>query len=648
MNIIYTIIICLLLTVSAYAGSCQTGWTTGNTCNVTSDGSTPSCALGDVQDAINQVEIGDTVEIPAGTCTWGDGATYLSVNKDITVQGAGIGSTIITLSDTAPTSSTGTIRISAGGTVKSMTINQAAARAATCFSTSTTSGWRITDIYYQPTYLLNETFTGSADDWTLGAGWEYGANAVSKTSDGTATLSHPMTGLISSGRGFNLQLTITSYTTGTLLITLGGDTIGTALSGHATYTIEHTVDFDSVDSTGLIITPSNTARFTIDNINVSEDYNGYFLYVGNSAPYGLVDNNTIIGRHGTNELIFANGPTDSWQPANSIGGADNLFVENNTFSRRGYVCDINNNGRAVFRYNTISGSNKIDFHGRASNSVRGARHGEIYNNLFTKAAGGNTAIEFRGGGGRIYGNVSYNTDTDFYLTDYCYTSAAFSGCGGVCKCPTADYPVQDQIGNGKDGEAREPLYLWNNSEGGVLWSTATLSWKSTSTCVTECGYSFTLKDDCIVEGRDYFISDAEPEAMAAYSMYTCPHPDAGAGTCTSTAGKDGYILGGGVTTWTVSPTAPGNFSIAPAGNQTIEDGKTTYFDITRTYGYSISASGCGGSLGAESGMVSRYTTGAITGDCSVTVTATAHLGTLTTGLNNVTLSTGLNNVTLGN
>ena len=120
------------------------------------------------------------------------------------------------------------------------------------------------------------------------------------------------------------------------------------------------------------------------------------------------------------------------------------------------------------------------------------------------------------------------------------------------------------------------------------------------------------------------------------------------GVARTTWGIGAYEYQASGTTWTVTPSSGTGYSAYPSGAQTIDDGATTWVDITRTYGYSISASGCGGSLGAESGMVSRFTTDAITENCNVTVTATAHLATVSTGLNNVTLSTGLNNVTLGN
>ena len=52
-----------------------------------------SCSSTDVQTALNSASAGDTVTVPAGTCSW----SGLSLNKAISLQGAGIGTTNITV-----------------------------------------------------------------------------------------------------------------------------------------------------------------------------------------------------------------------------------------------------------------------------------------------------------------------------------------------------------------------------------------------------------------------------------------------------------------------------------------------------------------------------------------------------------------------
>jgi hypothetical protein len=66
--------------------------------------------------------------------------------------------------------------------------------------------------------------------------------------------------------------------------------------------------------------------------------------------------------------------------------------------------------------------------------------------------------------------------------------------------------------------------------------------------------------------------------------------------------------------YTVTPSSGSHGSMSPSNPQTVGHGSTTSFTVTPDAGYRItSIGGCGGSL---SGGV--YTTGAITGDCTVT------------------------------
>ncbi|MGO9138329.1 MAG: fibronectin type III domain-containing protein [Syntrophales bacterium] len=57
-----------------------------------------SCSSSAVQSAISAASSGDTVTIPAGSCTWN---THVNLNKAITVKGAGPASTLLTLGSSA-------------------------------------------------------------------------------------------------------------------------------------------------------------------------------------------------------------------------------------------------------------------------------------------------------------------------------------------------------------------------------------------------------------------------------------------------------------------------------------------------------------------------------------------------------------------
>lgn len=73
-----------------------------------------SCSASNVQSAINAASAGDTVNIPAGSCSWP--ANSVTLSKAITLNGAGQGSTTIDVSAGNPTftinkQSTGVVRI---------------------------------------------------------------------------------------------------------------------------------------------------------------------------------------------------------------------------------------------------------------------------------------------------------------------------------------------------------------------------------------------------------------------------------------------------------------------------------------------------------------------------------------------------------
>jgi len=94
-----------------------------------------------------------------------------------------------------------------------------------------------------------------------------------------------------------------------------------------------------------------------------------------------------------------------------------------------------------------------------------------------------------------------------------------------------------------------------------------------------------------------------------------------------------------VDTFTVSTSTNTGGTISPVSS-VINYGATTTFTVTPTTGYIVSASGCGGSL-----VGTTYTTGAITGTCTVTATFTQIvLPTITTGaVNNITINSATAN-----
>jgi hypothetical protein len=100
----------------------------------------------DVHAALAAAKPGQTVHVPAGSFTWGDGGSAVNVGPAVTLAGAGPDRTTIQVAPTAATYTRGIIRISGAATVRDLTI-RGAGGARSVFSAGG-SGWRITNITY--------------------------------------------------------------------------------------------------------------------------------------------------------------------------------------------------------------------------------------------------------------------------------------------------------------------------------------------------------------------------------------------------------------------------------------------------------------------------------------------------------------------
>jgi len=223
---------------------------------------------------------------------------------------------------------------------------------------------------------------------------------------------------------------------------------------------------------GSIISANGANGWRISNIvyNEPRDSNGnngpknsYFV---EAQSYGLIDHCFINAGNSESEWIFSRGPANAWQVNNTLGTANNLFVEDSVLFNTGYN-DCNANSSCVFRYNTITDGIKLDGHGMYSNTPpRSYRNMEIYDNnwVWNKAGSGQTGqiMELRGATARVFDNTVDLAGGWLILNDYCA-----NGSGGHCPSVFA-YPIPDQIGVGEDPirAASEPMYLWSNTDDG--------------------------------------------------------------------------------------------------------------------------------------------------------------------------------------
>lgn len=168
--------------------------------------------------------------------------------------------------------------------------------------------------------ITNGTFTGSASSWTLNTGWTYSSNAVHKSADGTGTLlqtSASMATPLVVGQMYQLQYTMSSWTVGTVTPSCGGVTMKTD-NGAFTNGNTQTRYFRATSTADLTFTPSNTARFALDNISLKQITAGDVdaaanVYVGtnlNIADAGNVvvgtSTGTKIGTATSQKLGFYN------------------------------------------------------------------------------------------------------------------------------------------------------------------------------------------------------------------------------------------------------------------------------------------------------------------------------------------------------
>lgn len=252
-------------------------------------------------------------------------------------------------------------------------------------------------------------------------------------------------------------------------VTLSGDTAATsvvnmstgAVSGYSAASITlnegsvlRRITFNGANSPNCIpiatTTGAGTWRVTENIYNQYSGRESYFMLV-QKAPSGLIDKNTINGNDGESELILSRGPDNAWQVPTGMGDANAVYIEGNIFSGSGYVNDANDNGKAVVRMNTITGTNKVDGHGRSTNSNRGVRRLEVYGNSWTAGAGSWTAMELRGGKNYVFNNTAATGSggaASLQLTDY---GPQYMSPGFQYRFQTPqNYPLSDQIGTGTD------------------------------------------------------------------------------------------------------------------------------------------------------------------------------------------------------
>src|SRR3989338_9430576 len=131
--------------------------------------------------------------------------------------------------------------------------------------------------------VTNGTFTGAATSWTLGTGWAYSANTVTKNADGTGTLSQTSAAMATAlvpGETYALTFTVSSLTVGSFVPSVGGQTLQTIYFRSTTGSGTFTQYFVATSTADLVFTPTNTSRFTLDTISVKKITGGDLYFQG--------------------------------------------------------------------------------------------------------------------------------------------------------------------------------------------------------------------------------------------------------------------------------------------------------------------------------------------------------------------------------
>jgi hypothetical protein len=424
-----------------------------------------TCGSTDVAKALNSARDGDTVAIPAGQCTW---TANVSTSKRLTIQGAGIGQTVLI-----------------DGVSKATNPN------------------------------IPQMFMWSVPDTGLsrmtGITWR-GGGVVDPNNSGMIQIG---------GRAAQFRMDHNEFKP--------NGTKAVSVFGYVRGVIDHNI-FDV--SSG----------------------NGFGLYIF----------------HNTWNLPGSDFGDASWAAPDTMGTAEALFVEDNTFVNNQTVRPYQwaNDGwmgsRVVYRYNTYTNTLWANHGTETGGRWRSQRQFEIYNNTFslTNGVGYPSFIGIRGGTGVIYNNTAtvtagafINQIADlscFRQTDLTRSYAPWGFCQGANAWDgnqdSLGYPCFDQPGRGQGGllsgfdptsvgwprQAVSPIYAWNNTVNGGTAKATVVSLAPV-----------------VAEGRDFYHS-VKPN----YTAYQYPHPLVSTPSSEATA-TPAPTLSEGVSAIPPTPTATG-------------------------------------------------------------------------------------------
>ncbi len=226
----------------------------------------------------------------------------------------------------------------------------------------------------------------------------------------------------------------------------------------------------------LTIDATGTGGLSLINDGTATPSSGVKIHdikVQNAANRGFNDNGLVFGVVYSCQFVdnfvqvgSIGAEGNGWAAPFAFGDANNIFVEDNTFTftsdaRRGQILYNAEGGRMVFRHNAAMNVyidyDIMDFHGNIGTwpANRGTVGGEMYDNIITITAGTYQdwrGFYFRGGQAMVFNNTfksnTGNGNAYFELTEEDAWQTAFG-----CPCP-----IHDTVANS---------YFWNNTMNGA-------------------------------------------------------------------------------------------------------------------------------------------------------------------------------------
>jgi hypothetical protein len=468
-----------------------------------------NCSSAAVQAAIDQASDGDTVTIPAGTCSWSSGVTIKG--KGIKLKGGGSGRIIGRSESLLPV---------LGGT-----------RVFT-----TTSGLNIV-----PGQILRISQLGDRSNFVQGPVISYAG--VVLTIDATIT----------GGSGSPKLWLISTLPTTVITNDSPGSVIDVEEDNSHHVEISDIKIADGTGSGRRIVVNKNTAggKAVLTHDCWMEAGSGEALYWTDSNRGVIWNCSFDSSPFSLAELAIHHPPiveTDSWSRPSTMGAADttgenNLYIEDSDFHAFLHATDFDSNARAVMRH-VIFDNAAIGTHGPDTGPF-GQRHFEVYDSqfIFNGFSDGSTFplnhwFFIRGGTFVVTDNIlpiinssDYPNKPVFDITVMnLQRDAGPNPCWGADKAG-AQYPSPRQpgfgfvSGTGKDGEQRsidaityvgdsEPMYMWNNTSNGQI--DVRMSDFDSAECSAPDETSAYVQ-----AGRDYFLN-AGPKP--GYVKFVYPHP----------------------------------------------------------------------------------------------------------------------------